>query len=297
MENSPNENLLTSSDIPNGIAPEQTLPTPHFDEESIQNARPAVPLAETKARRFWPLALVLMCLSSLVGGVMGIALSRYENRAEQISTTPAASVAPEGSLVSIPMSRDSDRVVKSTPNESDPLSQSVADAEEKTHDVGPGASDGNAEPARARSRDNSALDAEPPTNTISDPQGGDLRAMLHGALDEWIAATNARDIQRQMDFYNQKVNAFYLTRNVPREAVRAEKSRVFGRANRIDIRAAAPGIRVSRDGRTATMRFRKKYAIEGGGEDRRGEVLQELRWQRTDDGWKIVSERDLRVIH
>ena len=44
------------------------------------------------------------------------------------------------------------------------------------------------------------------------------------------------------------------------------------------------------------MRFRKKYAIEGGGEDRHGEVLQELRWERTDDGWKIVSERDLRVI-
>ena len=100
-----------------------------------------------------------------------------------------------------------------------------------------------------------------------------------------------------MDFYSQKVNAFYLTRNVPREAVRAEKSRVFGRADLIDIRAAAPGIRLSRDGRTATMRFRKKYAIEGGGEDRRGEVVQELRWQRTGDGWKIVSERDLRVIN
>jgi ketosteroid isomerase-like protein len=44
------------------------------------------------------------------------------------------------------------------------------------------------------------------------------------------------------------------------------------------------------------MRFRKKYAIEGGGEDRSGEVVQELRWRRTADGWKIVSERDLHVI-
>ena len=45
------------------------------------------------------------------------------------------------------------------------------------------------------------------------------------------------------------------------------------------------------------MRFRKKYNIEGGGHERRGEVLQELRWRRTKDGWKIVSERDLRVIN
>jgi hypothetical protein len=45
-----------------------------------------------------------------------------------------------------------------------------------------------------------------------------------------------------------------------------------------------------------TMRFRKKYAIQGGGEDRRVEVVQELRWRRTGDRWKIVSERDLGVI-
>jgi hypothetical protein len=84
----------------------------------------------------------------------------------------------------------------------------------------------------------------------------------------------------------------------PEEAVvRAEKSRVFSHANSIDILTAVPGIRVSSDGRTATMRFRKKYAIEGVDADRRGEVLQELRWVRTDDGWKIVSERDLHVIH
>ena len=30
--------------------------------------------------------------------------------------------------------------------------------------------------------------------------------------------------------------------------------------------------------------------------NRQGEVLQELRWVKSDDQWKIVSERDLRVI-
>ena len=291
MENSPNETLLTSSDDPNGIAPEQTLSTPHFDEESIQNARPAVPLAQTKARRFWPLALVLMCGSGLLGGVLAIALSRYENRSEQIST-PAASSAQEESRVST--ESGSDRIVKSTPNESEALSQSLAHSEENANDAGPVALEENAEATRAAGRSEGRAVGEKPLN---DAQADETRATLHVALDEWIAATNARDIQRQMNLYNQTVNAFYLTRNVPREAVRAEKSRVFGRADLIDIRAAAPGIRLSRDGRTATMRFRKKYAIEGGGEDRRGEVVQELRWRRTEDGWKIVSERDLRVIN
>jgi hypothetical protein len=53
---------------------------------------------------------------------------------------------------------------------------------------------------------------------------------------------------------------------------------------------------MSRDGRTAVMRFRKRYRIEGGEGARSGEVLQELRWRRTDGGWKIVGERDLRVL-
>jgi hypothetical protein len=99
-----------------------------------------------------------------------------------------------------------------------------------------------------------------------------------------------------MSFYDSRVSAFYLSRNATREAVRAEKARVIGRAESVDVRAGDPDIRLSKDGQTAVMRFRKKYAISGGVPERRGEVLQELRWRRTPDGWKIVSERDLRVL-
>jgi hypothetical protein len=60
----------------------------------------------------------------------------------------------------------------------------------------------------------------------------------------------------------------------------------------VDVRASEPEIRVGRDGRTAVMRFRKRYQID----ERGGEVLQELRWRRTPSGWRIVGERDLRVI-
>ena len=120
---------------------------------------------------------------------------------------------------------------------------------------------------------------------------------LRAALGEWITATNARDIDRQMNFYEPRVSTFYLTRNVSREAVRAEKTNVFARASAVDVRADEPQIKVDPDGRTATMRFRKQYAIEGGGQERRGAVIQELRWRRTPFGWKITSERDLRVVN
>jgi ketosteroid isomerase-like protein len=119
---------------------------------------------------------------------------------------------------------------------------------------------------------------------------------LRRALEDWIAATNARDIERQMSFYPPVMRAFYLTRNAPRAAVRAEKVRVFQHARTIDVRAAAPELIIQEQGRAAVMRFRKSYRIEGGGQNRSGEVVQELRWQLTPEGWKIFSERDVRVI-
>jgi ketosteroid isomerase-like protein len=119
---------------------------------------------------------------------------------------------------------------------------------------------------------------------------------LRRALDEWLAATNARDIDRQMSFYPPVVNVFYLQRNASRGAVRAEKERVFLRARTVDVRADAPELIFQASGSVAVMRFRKRYAIEGGGQNRSGEVVQELRWRLTPQGWKIFGERDVRVI-
>jgi hypothetical protein len=49
-------------------------------------------------------------------------------------------------------------------------------------------------------------------------------------------------------------------------------------------------------GRRAVTRFRKRYVIEGPTIRRRGEVIQELRWSRLPDGWRITAERDAEVL-
>lgn len=119
---------------------------------------------------------------------------------------------------------------------------------------------------------------------------------LRDALEQWIDATNRRDIEKQMSFYMPVLKSFYLTRNTSAGRVRDEKNRTFMAAKSIDISAAEPEIIFQDGGRTAVMRFRKKYRIENGGKSRSGEVVQELRWQRSGSDWKIFSERDIRVI-
>ena len=121
---------------------------------------------------------------------------------------------------------------------------------------------------------------------------GALRALL----EAWVEATNRKDVGRQMDFYAPRLAAYYLTRDTPREFVRAEKSRVFDSAGAVSVTAEDPEIVFLEAGSAAVMRFRKRYRIDGGPRAGRGEVVQELRWRKTPAGWKIYSERDVRVI-
>ncbi|HKO60536.1 MAG TPA: hypothetical protein VJV03_05195 [Pyrinomonadaceae bacterium] len=120
--------------------------------------------------------------------------------------------------------------------------------------------------------------------------------VLRQALVDWIDATNKRDIAKQMTFYVPRLRAYYLTRNTPREFVRDEKQRVFAAATLIDVQAEEPEIIFQEGGQAAVMRYKKRYRIDNGRRSRSGQVIQELRWQRTADGWRIFSERDIRVL-
>jgi len=135
-----------------------------------------------------------------------------------------------------------------------------------------------------------------PSSVEAPPRDVGLDASsLREALDEWLDATRRGDIGAQMRFYPRRVPVYYTWHDVTRDAVQAEKQKVFGDATRLEITTGRPTIDVARNGGTAVTRFRKRYVIDGPVQ-RRGEVLQELRWQRTDRGWMITSERDARVL-
>ncbi len=61
-------------------------------------------------------------------------------------------------------------------------------------------------------------------------------------------------------------------------------------------RNGEPQLTFAQDGHTATTLFRKSYSRGDSARPQSGEVLQELIWRKTDHGWKIISERDLRVL-
>ncbi|MBD0326107.1 MAG: nuclear transport factor 2 family protein [Pyrinomonadaceae bacterium] len=267
------------------IDAERTVATPHFDAAAVRQARPAVPLAEIRARRTWPVALIVLAvLAGLAGGVIGGILStgylRRDNSqpavqqaAEQASATTTDDVANKA-VAAPAVSEASQKEQMSVSTAPGTLVERGA-KESAGDELMRRAEEGNLRTGASRETD----------------------AALRAALSEWVAATNARDLSRQLSFYRPTMNAFYRRRNASVEEVRADRARVFERADSIRVQADSPSIQVSPDGQTATMRFRKRYSIAGGGEDRSGEVVQELRWQRIDGKWRITSERDLRVVN
>ena len=145
---------------------------------------------------------------------------------------------------------------------------------------------------------NSSATQPNPSGLVGNASSTDPSAaeVLRNALTAWIAATNNRDINQQMTFYVARLKRFYLMSNTSRSFVREEKARVFATASVIDIRAEEPEIIFQDRDHTAVMRYRKQYRIENGRNSRRGEVIQELRWQRVGNEWRIFSERDIRVL-
>jgi hypothetical protein len=61
------------------------------------------------------------------------------------------------------------------------------------------------------------------------------------------------------------------------------------------VTTTEPEVTLGGDGRTAIMRFHKSWNFKGARAES-GEVIQELRWRKTETGWKIISERDLQKL-
>jgi len=246
---------------------------PTFGEESVHNARPAVPLQNQTAKlgRKAP-AFLLLLAAGMAGGLLALfAITSYQRRST-VRTAEVSNVPPVA----------------------------TQDAKTTAETTGTGTETGGSAPARAAEQVGVEAGAESANSAESrqnESDGQGARQALHVALDSWLATTNARDVERHMNFYGPEVNAFYRARNASRKTVRAEKEQLFNRAGAIDVRADTPEITFARDGKTATMRFRKDYVIENGdGRQKSGAVLQELRWRLTTGGWKIVGERDVRVL-
>ena len=261
----------TERTIPND--PDKTLIAPRFDEKSVHYARPAVPLTwRGKARSSLPVILLCVAAGVLGGLVVVFALAPWlKNYGPRAETRHAQQEQGVGTTNPAAPSETPAASATATPQEEKAGAQ-AQQGDAQTSTAQNGGAQPNASGARAAESADSAGDAAAGAAQTQPKQGGDVavgeqvadagtRGELRSALGDWVAATNARDIDRQMQFYAPTVEAFYLARNASRGLVRAEKARAFASADPVSVQTSEPDIRMGRDGQSAVMRFRKRYRI------------------------------------
>jgi hypothetical protein len=112
---------------------------------------------------------------------------------------------------------------------------------------------------------------------------------LSEAVHKWIEAAKRRNVAAQMALYSETVREFYGRRDVSREQVRIAKLRTFGSGELItDV--GSPQIQLEPSGRVAVVRFTKWFVVDAKGRAETGNSVQELRWERTGTGWRIIGE-------
>ena len=114
---------------------------------------------------------------------------------------------------------------------------------------------------------------------------------LTAAVHEWIQAAKRRNVAAQITLYSEKLREFYGQREVSRADVRAAKLRMFG-GGEVITDVSSPEIQLEPSGRVALVRFTKWFIVDGDGRARHGNGVQELRWERTSNGWRIVGEAE-----
>jgi hypothetical protein len=270
--------------------PEKTLVSPRFDEEAVSQAKPAVALSQIKAKRSKPgLLIITAIIAGLLGGILGSVLAvRYlTNRATPNSSEAQSSKLSElkgtlpadGGQVPLKLTNANESSSASANQQKEPKSEGEEDpVNEEENSSQPAQETENSPPPAPERVDNKAESQE-----------------LRQAFDTWLEAHKAGDMDKQRGFYSSSVGAFNRWRNAERGDERAEKNRDLERALVIQIEAGEPEVKLSPDGQQATIRYRKRYKIEGREGNRDRDVLQELRWQRINSRWRIVSERDLKA--
>lgn len=227
--------------------------------------------------------LAALLALALGAWLWGATRQQEEQSAETGAAVPSSSPAPS------PTTDVNPAEIQPTPSDTSGA-PNTTDAPDTT-----GAS--NASPTPTTSPETAVRDAgERPSNQPAErPPAGSEQAALKTALADWVAVTNSQNVAEQMAFYAPVMERYYLRSNFSRRAVREDKTRLAERASLVNVTVGEPEITYDREGRQAVMRFRKKYSIEGSRLSR-GEVVQELKWAKTSDGWKIISERDVRVV-
>lgn len=121
----------------------------------------------------------------------------------------------------------------------------------------------------------------------------DSHADIRNTLDGWAKATNNNDVTLEMRYYSDRLDRYFLVRNVTREFVAQDKARFYRKGNRI-VAYHIGNVTVDKESaQQVALSLIKYWEIFDGFATKSGATRSRLWLTRRGNQWTITGEQDL----
>jgi hypothetical protein len=121
----------------------------------------------------------------------------------------------------------------------------------------------------------------------------DSRADIQSTLNDWAKAMNSNDVTLQMRYYSDRLDRYFLARNVTQKFVVQDKARFYGKGNHIVVFRIGNVTVDMQSAQQAAVSLIKYWEIFNGSGTRSGQTRSRLWLTRRGNQWIITGEQDL----
>jgi flagellar biosynthesis GTPase FlhF len=181
-----------------------------FDTDALRQAKPAIPVSRLLAHKPKSSILIITTLlAALLGGILGGYLSiRYMSKSADTETSVAESISPQEHTEN----SQADNTTKPAQADQSSGSTSMQESRMNKQEQPTNQTRNEKDKAEKKELDTHTAEETPPSDTPNQQTGRENR-QLQEAFYNWLEANKEGDVNRQMRYYNSKVNAFYRWRN------------------------------------------------------------------------------------
>ena len=121
----------------------------------------------------------------------------------------------------------------------------------------------------------------------------DNHADIQKTLNDWAKAMNNNDVTLQMRYYSDRLDRYFLARNVTQKFVLKDKARFYRKGNRIVAFHIANVTVDKQSAQQADVSLTKHWELFTALGTRSGETRSRLWLARRGNHWIITGEQDL----
>ena len=129
------------------------------------------------------------------------------------------------------------------------------------------------------------------SDAVAHVNASDVRQTLHG----WAQATNDNDLDRELSFYADRVDRYFLARNVSREFIREDQEKFYSKSERFtSFQIDNVSIDQSSPDQAVALLTKHWNVVYAGGNTHTGQTKSRLWLRREQAHWVITGEQDLK---